>query len=212
MRLLGWLVAVILVAALAGVTYGSWQMSRALDAMLTAGTPIGQGKDAPAPAGPADIGFVGDPQAAFGYPFRAVEFTTDLGPTPAWLIEPDGERASTDWAIFVHGIAGARENGYRFLPTLRAAGLPVLMMAYRNDPGAPKAPDGLYALGLAEWRDLDAAVQFALDSGARSIVLVGESMAAASSASSFASRTAPARSGRSCSTPRWSISQRPSGP
>ena len=36
---------------------------------------------------------------------------------PAWLIRPAaGSAASESWAIFVHGIGGRRENGYRFLP------------------------------------------------------------------------------------------------
>lgn len=65
------------------------------------------------------------------------------------------------------------------LATLRRAGLPSLLIAYRNDPGAPPSEDGLLHLGQTEWRDLESAARYAVRRGARSPVLVGASMGGA---------------------------------
>lgn len=75
-----------------------------------------------------------------------------------------------------HGIAGAREDGYRALSILSEAGYPVLLITYRNDQGAPADPAGAYAFGLTEWRDLEAAVEWMTERGHAKIVLVAESM------------------------------------
>lgn len=175
-----WVIGIVVMAALglAGfIAYGSWHTATTVERMLTAGAPTAQGGEGwPAPERPHDIGYTGDPQAAYGYAFETLNVPTENGPAPAWLVRPpDGSNGET-WAIFVHGIGGRRENGYRFVPTLRRAGLPVLMISYRNDEGAPAAPDRLHAFGLTEWRDLDAAVSSAMGGGAARIVLVGESM------------------------------------
>ena len=58
-------------------------------------------------------------------------------------------------------------------------GLPTLLIAYRNDPGAPKSEDGLIHLGATEWRDLESAARRAMREGARSFVLLGDSMGGA---------------------------------
>ena len=75
--------------------------------------------------------------------------------------------------------AGLRENGFRQLSVLHEAGIPTLMIGYRNDPWGPKGKRPFYSFGLDEWRDLEAAVQWARGRGAERIVLVAESMGAA---------------------------------
>jgi len=115
---------------------------------------------------------VGDPRQALGLPFADVRVPGELGPMPAWLIP--GE--SDTWAIVVHGINDSPQGALRMAPALYSAGLPALLITYREDLGAPASPDGLHHMGATEWHDLEAAVRYALSRGAERIVLAGYSM------------------------------------
>lgn len=116
----------------------------------------------------------GDPRTAHGLDFEEVRIPSDLGPLPGWFLP--GLR--TTWVITVHGLGATREQPLAVLPQLRAFALPVLDIAYRNDPGAPRAPDRLCHFGETEWRDLDAAIRFAVRRGADQLVLHGWSTGA----------------------------------
>jgi uncharacterized protein len=116
----------------------------------------------------------GDPRSALGIDFQEVRVPGDLGPLPAWFVP--GIR--TTWVIAVHGLGATREQPLVALPDLVGFSLPVLDITYRNDPGAPPAPDRLSHLGETEWHDLDAAIRFALDHGADHVVLHGWSTGA----------------------------------
>ncbi len=112
-----------------------------------------------------------------GYPYSEVQIATELGPAPAWLIpapEPGGR-----WMIGVHGRAVRRQEALRSVSVVREAGYNCLLISYRNDGDAPGSPDNRYALGDAEWRDVEAAMSFAIESGATEIVLMGWSMGGA---------------------------------
>lgn len=119
--------------------------------------------------------YVGDPGQAFGLRSDEVRVPGELGPMPAWSVPGRG----STWAIVVHGINGTPQEGLRLVPTLHRAGLPTLLITYREDLGAPPSPDGFHHMGLTEWRDLAAAARYALAHGARRLLLVGYSMGGA---------------------------------
>jgi len=119
--------------------------------------------------------YAGNPRQARGLPFRSVHVRSELGQMPAWLVPG---RAST-WVIVVHGHNDDPQVGLRIAPALHRMGLPTLSITYRNDLGAPPSPDGLHHLGLTEWRDLEAAADYAFDHGATRLVLIGYSMGGA---------------------------------
>ncbi len=97
------------------------------------------------------------------------------GPCPAWYFPA----SSSTWVIQVHGRGATRAECLRAVPVLHAAGLPNLVVSYRNDGEAPRTRAGAYALGAAEWRDVDAAIGYALRHGAEKVVLMGWSMGGA---------------------------------
>lgn len=120
--------------------------------------------------------YIGDPRSALGLSFEDVQIPGDLGVLPAWLV--DGDRDT--WVVIVHGKGlEERKQALRIIPTLEQARYPVLVITYRNDAIAPPSSSGYYGWGLEEWRDLEAAVQFALNRGADEVVLMGYSMGGA---------------------------------
>jgi alpha-beta hydrolase superfamily lysophospholipase len=113
-----------------------------------------------------------------GYAYENVSVATDLGPAPAWLV-PAEDPESTSWVIEVHGRAVRRSETLRSVPVFHEAGYSALLVSYRNDEDAPGSDDRRYALGDVEWRDVDAAIDFAVERGATDIVLMGWSMGGA---------------------------------
>lgn len=119
-----------------------------------------------------------DPAAA-GLPYEQVLVPSEVGPMPAWFIPPEESAQSTPWrdtVILVHGWRSNRLEPLRAVPAVRAAGWSSLVVSYRNDVGAPDAPDGKFHLGATEWRDVEAAMRLAIERGAQRIVLAGWSM------------------------------------
>lgn len=138
--------------------------------------------------------------ATLGFPAEEVLIQVEGGTAPAWLVPaapvapapgpetpaPAAPEAAAlnppvpgTWAIMVHGRGGTRQEGLRALHAVRELGMSSLLISYRNDGLAPSAPDGRYGLGSTEWRDVEAAISFALDQGAREVVLFGWSMGGA---------------------------------
>jgi alpha-beta hydrolase superfamily lysophospholipase len=113
-----------------------------------------------------------------GFPYRDVTIETPLGPAPAWLVPAPGAPAKR-WVINVHGRAVRRSETLRAVEPFRDAGYSSLIVSYRNDGDAPRSDDYRYALGDREWRDIEPAMQYALDNGAEELVLMGWSMGGA---------------------------------
>jgi pimeloyl-ACP methyl ester carboxylesterase len=130
------------------------------------------------PPGPGELAhhevraFPSDPAQAHGLVFEEVGYPSELGPMPAWLIPGN----DPTWVILVHGNGLTRRDVLKPLPLITGTGHPALAITYRNHPLAPPDPSGFLQYGLTEWRDLDAAVRFALDNGAEDVVLFGYSM------------------------------------
>lgn len=116
-----------------------------------------------------------DPKVALGLDFAEVLVPTELGPAPAWYIPADPARASSTWAILVHGSNADRQTMLKMVDPVHRERLPILAITYRNDRGAPASPDGVLHIGESEWRDLEAAVHTALDRGAHDVVIYGGS-------------------------------------
>jgi uncharacterized protein len=164
--------AAVAAPVLAYIGLSSWAASIRLGAIMDS---TREREEDELSADPFNVDFRGDPGKAFGYPFEDVLIPTDLGDAPAWFVPGTG----AIWAIFVHGIGAVRENGLRHLSVYHAAGIPTLLITYRNDEGAPQDPSARYAFGLTEWRDLEAAVDYAVAQGAERVILDGESMGGA---------------------------------
>jgi uncharacterized protein len=138
---------------------------RILEGTLEPGTKVGLDVDA----------YPSDPRAAFLLRYRTIIVHSPRGRFPAWDVPGRGRT----WVIFVHGRGATRRVALRVLPTVTRLGFPSLDITYRNDLGLPQSADGLYNLGSTEWQDLQAAARWALDHGARRLVLVGWSMGGA---------------------------------
>ncbi len=117
----------------------------------------------------------GSPAESLGMDSESIAFDSELGQLQGWFVPATGD----DWVIFIHGKGASPDEALRILPTVHEAGFPALGITYRNDVGAPADPSGRYGYGSTEWKDAEAAIDYATSHGARSVVLYGYSMGAA---------------------------------
>jgi hypothetical protein len=117
----------------------------------------------------------GDPQAALGIPFTEITYQVEGGQADAWYVEG----TSDTWMIFVHGKGAPKNEALRLLPLAVERGYHAMVIDYRNDPGAPSDPSGIYQYGATEWKDVASAARHARTSGGRDLVFVGYSMGGA---------------------------------
>jgi alpha-beta hydrolase superfamily lysophospholipase len=148
----------------------------------TAGTTTGTDTDAGTDTGTGEAG------GRSGRGSRtAVEIPGELGPLPAWFVPG----ARDTWVVTLHGLGATPDQALPLLPFYESLQLPVLGLAYRGDAGAPPPPDGVRHLGDTEWRDVEAAIRYAVGNGASRVVLHGWS-----SGASMALRAAEELNGR----------------
>ena len=117
---------------------------------------------------------------------RRVRYAAGRHGFPAYVAEPPVDPARRDphgsggrWAVLVHGKGGSPLETARMAAPMVAAGRTVMLIGYRNDPGAWPDPSGEHGYGTTEWRDLHAALVWAHDHGADDVVLGGVSMGGA---------------------------------
>ncbi|MGV8969543.1 MAG: hypothetical protein ACOH1J_03755 [Microbacteriaceae bacterium] len=105
--------------------------------------------------------------------YEHVQIHTPLGNAPAWFVPSrsadDSNTLSTRWVINVHGRGAQKAEGIRAIPSFLQAGYSSLLISHRNDQEAPNSADLKYSLGDEEWRDIEAAIEFAIARGAREI-------------------------------------------
>ncbi|NUT26769.1 MAG: alpha/beta fold hydrolase [Streptomyces sp.] len=118
--------------------------------------------------------YVGNPSAALGLDHADIDIPGELGALPAWFVPATRDT----WVIAAHGLGTTREHALNVMEFLNRRHFPVLALSYRGDLGAPRPPDGLNHLGETEWRDLDAAMRYAVRYGAEQLVLLGWSTGA----------------------------------
>ena len=119
--------------------------------------------------------YEGDPASALGIPFEEVHFTSSAGQFPAWFIDGDEDT----WVVIVHGRNASPEEALRVIPALFETGMPLLVINYRNDPDLPSSEDGYHRYGVTEWEDLEESIRYAINNGAKDVVLFGYSMGGA---------------------------------
>ena len=103
------------------------------------------------------------------YTLSEVTYDSPLGAMDAWYLPAPG----TSWVIHVHGLNATPAQPEVLFAPLQDAGYPQLSITYRNDEGQPADPSGYHRYGANEWEDIQGAVDFARENGAREIVFAG---------------------------------------
>lgn len=124
-----------------------------------------------------------DSPEELGFRTERISYPTEHGDAEAWVIHPRrtglrfGRSARAKrWAVHVHGRGALPEETLRGVAPLARAGITSLVISYRNDPGAPRGENGRYGIGIAESRDVDAAIAWVRRQGAERVTLFGWSM------------------------------------
>jgi len=102
------------------------------------------------------------PKSVSGLDFETIYYKSDLGEFPAYLTN-EGDKGIV---IFVHGFRG--DYSREVFAKMRAGeivdmGYRSMIISYRNDRGLPKDPSGIFQYGTTEWKDIDNAINKALE-------------------------------------------------
>ena len=102
------------------------------------------------------------PKSVSGLDYETIYYKSDLGEFPAYLTN-EGDKGIV---IFVHGFRG--DYSREVFAKMRAGeivdmGYRSMIISYRNDRGLPKDPSGIFQYGTTEWKDVDSAINKALE-------------------------------------------------
>ena len=102
------------------------------------------------------------PKSVSGLDYETIYYKSDLGEFPAYLTN-EGDKGIV---IFVHGFRG--DYSREVFAKMRAGeivdmGYRSMIISYRNDRGLPKDPSGIFQYGTTEWKDIDSAINKALE-------------------------------------------------
>lgn len=118
--------------------------------------------------------FPPDP-TAIGITYETVTYPSELGELEAWLVPGNG----ATWIVAVHGRGSDRPDMLRLITSIADLRYPTLVVRIRNDIDSPSTDGSLLLAGQEEWRDVAAAVDYAVEHGAEDVILAAPSMGAA---------------------------------
>jgi pimeloyl-ACP methyl ester carboxylesterase len=118
--------------------------------------------------------FPDNPSVALERGVQEVTLTSPAGRFPAWYVG-----GTPTWVVLVHGKGASRTSMLRMMRVPVRLGLSALDITYRNDALLPQDETRRYRYGRTEWEDLEAAVAYAEQHGAKRVVLAGASMGGA---------------------------------
>ena len=104
--------------------------------------------------------------------YEEVFYESDFSTYPAYITGEGDE----GWVIFIHGFRGDhRRQTFALLRAkeLDEIGWKSMIIAYRNGDGMKQDPSGMYLYGATEWVDVDGAIDYAINNGAKKVVLFG---------------------------------------
>ena len=104
--------------------------------------------------------------------YEEVLYESDFSTYPAYITGEGDE----GWVIFIHGFRGDhRRQTFALLRAkeLDEIGWKSMIIAYRNGDGMKQDPSGMYLYGATEWVDVDGAIDYAINNGAKKVVLFG---------------------------------------
>ncbi|WP_129360894.1 alpha/beta hydrolase family protein [Rothia uropygioeca] len=124
-------------------------------------------------------GAIYETPASAGFDYTEIALQLPVGEAPAWVVSAPADSTCRTWGIMIHGRGAGRQETLRSLESTQHLRMPTVHISYRNDRDAPPSEDGRYGLGFTEWEDVEVAIRYALDNGARDVVLFGWSMGGA---------------------------------
>jgi pimeloyl-ACP methyl ester carboxylesterase len=102
------------------------------------------------------------PKSVSNLDYETIYYKSELGEFPAYLTN----KGDKGIVIFVHGFRG--DYSREVFAKMRAGeivdmGYRSMIISYRNDKGLPKDPSGIFQYGTTEWKDIDGAINKALE-------------------------------------------------